>query len=114
MEQSEVLGALARIGAARRGQISEQWYEAKGKDGKTRRTGPYYVWARCVDGRKRFVRIPREEAQEAKAQLDRGKVAAELIGQFWANAEAEAEAQKKRAGRTGRAPSARNSGRPSR
>lgn len=112
MDQSEVLMELAKIGAARRGQISEQWYEVEGKNGTTRRTGPYYVWARCVEGRKRFVRIPREEAQRAKAELDRGKVAAELIGQFWVNAEA--EAQKKTVGRTARTPSARNSGRPSR
>ena len=34
MEQSEVLRELAKIGAARRGQISEQWYEAEGKDGR--------------------------------------------------------------------------------
>ena len=112
MEQSEVLRELAKIGAARRGQISEQWYEAEGKDGKPRRTGPYYVWARCMDGRKCFVRIPREEADRAKAELERGKVAAELIGQFWVNAEAAAEAQKKTAGRAARTPSARNSGRP--
>jgi hypothetical protein len=114
MKQSEVLRELAKIGAARRGQITEQWYESKGKDGQTRRTGPYYVWARCLDGRKLFVRIPRAEAERAKAELHTGQLAAKLMGQFRANAEAAAEAQKKTAGRTPHLRSAKNSGGPSR
>ncbi len=36
MNQQEVLMALGQIGAARRGHISEQWYENAGKDGKFR------------------------------------------------------------------------------
>jgi hypothetical protein len=113
MEQSEVLSELGKIGAARRGQLSEQWYEVRGKDGQIRKTGPYYVWARCLEGKKTFTRVPREEAARVKEDLERGKVAAALISEFWANAEAVA-GEKKTAGRSRRAPWVRNSVRPSR
>ena len=100
MEQREVLTRLGAIGAARRGHISEQWFESKGQDGKMRRTGPYYVWQRFVDGKKVSVRIPREDATRAQEELRRGKEATELIGQFWTNAEAATEALKKTTGKT--------------
>ncbi len=113
MEQSQVLMELGKIGAARRGQLSEQWYQTRGKGGEIRRTGPYYVLARCVEGKKSFVRVAREEAPRVKEELAQGKAAAALIGEFWANAEALAD-EKKTAGRPARKPSARNSARPPR
>lgn len=113
MEQREVLTRLGTIGAARRGQISEQWFESKNLGGKVRRTGPYYVWQRFVEGRKISVRIPREDAPRAMEELRRGKEAVELIGQFWANAESVAEALKKTTGKTLRRVLARNLGKPS-
>lgn len=113
MEQSQVLRELGKIGAARRGQLSEQWYEVKGPDGQVRRTGPYYVWARCVEGQKTFTRVPREEAARVKEDMARGKAAAALIGEFWANAEALA-CEKKTTGRLGRTTSVRNCVRPPR
>lgn len=112
MEQADVLTELGKIGAARRGQLSEQWYEVKGRDGKVRKTGPYYVLARCVGGKKTFVRVPREEAARVREELERGKAATALIGEFWANAEALAE--KKTVVGKGQRPSARNSGKPRR
>ena len=113
MEQSEVLRDLGKIGAARRGQLSEQWYKVRGKDGEVRRTGPYYVWARCIEGKKTFTRVPREEAARVKDDLERGKAAAVLIGEFWTNAEALA-CEKKTTGRLGRRSSVRNCVRPPR
>jgi len=113
MEQSEVLRELGKIGAACRGQLSEQWYEVRGKDGQVRRTGPYYVWARCVEGQKTFTRVPREEAARVKEDMERGKAAAALISEFWANAEALA-GEEKTAGRPGRTSSVRNCVRPPR
>lgn len=113
MEQSEILMRLGKIGAARRGQLSEQWYEVTGKDGKIRKTGPYYVLARCVEGVKTFARVPRDEAARVKEELERGKAAAALINAFWTNAEALAD-EKKTTGRPGRRPSARNSDKPPR
>ena len=109
MEQREVLMRLGAIGAARRGHISEQWFESKGRDGIVRRTGPYYVWQRFLDGQKISVRIPREEATRAKEELRRGKEATELISQFWTNAEAATEALKKTTGKTLRRASAQSS-----
>lgn len=111
MEQSAVLMELGKIGAARRGQLCEQWYEAKGKDGARRKTGPYYVLARCSKGKKTFARVPRDEVARVKEDLERGKTAAALISEFWANAEALAE-EKKTAGQLGRMASARNCVRP--
>jgi hypothetical protein len=113
MEQSDVLAKLGKIGGARRGQLSEQWYEAKKKDGEIRKTGPYYVLARCVDGKKTFTRVPRDEVGRVKEQLVRGKEATALISEFWANAEALAD-EKKTTGQSRRMLSARNSARPSR
>jgi hypothetical protein len=95
MKQSEILRELGKIGAVRRGQISEQWYPAHGRDGKPRLTGPYYVWSRCVDGKKRSVRIPRKDAPRALAELERGREASALMREFWENAEALAEGKKK-------------------
>lgn len=100
MEQREVLTQLGKIGAARRGQISEQWFESKGRDGKIRRTGPYYVWQRFVNGQKLSMRISREDAPRAMDELRRGKEATELIAQFWTNAEAASAALKKTTGKT--------------
>jgi hypothetical protein len=94
MEQLEGLRHLGLIGAARRGQLSEQWYEREGKDGQVRRTGPYYVLARCGDGKKTFARVPREDAARVKNELERGKTAAKLMEEFWANAEALADEKK--------------------
>jgi hypothetical protein len=99
MEQREVLQALSKIGAARRGQISEQWFESRGRDGQRGRTGPYYVWQRSLRGRKVSLRIPRDEAPRALAELARGKQAAALIEQFWDHAEA-ATTVKKTVGKT--------------
>ena len=110
MEQREVLMQLGAIGAARRGQISEQWFESKGRDGKVRRTGPYYVWQRFVDGKKISLRIPREEATRALEELQRGKEATALINQFWTNAETATEALKKTTGKTPPRASVRNLG----
>lgn len=110
MEQREVLMRLGTIGAARRGQISEQWFESKGRDGKVRRTGPYYVWQRFLDGQKISVRIPREEANRAQEELRRGKEATALISQFWTNAEAATVALKKTTGKTPPRVSVRNLG----
>jgi len=96
MNQQEVLTALGQIGAARRGHISEQWYEHAGKDGRLHRTGPYYVWQRFLHGRKVSVRVPREEATRAQAEVERGRSVEALMCQFWENAEAQAEGKKKR------------------
>jgi hypothetical protein len=79
MDQHEVLHQLGEIGAARRGQISEQGYESAGRNGKPHRTGPYYVWQRFLEGEKVSIRMPREEAPRALAELAQGREAEALI-----------------------------------
>lgn len=66
---------LIAIGTARRGQLSKQYYEQKGSDGKIRRQGPYYIWQRWVKGRKHSVRVPKDMIAQVKADLDRGRQA---------------------------------------
>ena len=71
--KQEVLEKLMAIGTARRGQLSEQYYESKGSDGKVRRQGPYYVWQRWVNGRKHSMRIPKSMVKQVKEDLERGR-----------------------------------------
>lgn len=66
---------LMEIGTARRGQLSEQYYELKSPDGKIQRRGPYYVWQRWVRGHKYSVRVPRDTIAQVKADLERGRQA---------------------------------------
>jgi len=114
MTTQEILDGLAAVGAARRGQITEQWYAVKGADGRERRQGPYYVWTRYDDGKKLTSRVSREETERAFGEIGRGREMGRLIGELWRNAETLAEgAQKKTAGAAKSKP-ARGCGRPSR
>ena len=66
------LEKLMAIGTARRGQLSEQYYERKAADGSVQRMGPYYVWQRWVNGCKQSVRVPVETIDQVKLDLERG------------------------------------------
>ena len=90
MTVDEILGKLAAIGPARRGQITEQWYEKAGKNGKRKRQGPYYVWTRYDDGRKITERVPAADIDRAKDELARGEEVNELFREFFRAKEAEA------------------------
>ena len=72
-KRETALRELMAIGTARRGQLSEQYYEHKTQDGKTQRQGPYYVWQRWVHGRKHSVRVSKETIAQVKADLERGR-----------------------------------------
>ena len=99
MTQSEILDTLSKVGAARRGQITEQWYTVKAADGTERRQGPYYVWTRYDGGKKLTSRVRGLEADRARREIEKGRDIDRLVGEFWRNAEAEAEgaAEKKTA-----------------
>jgi hypothetical protein len=77
------LDKLMGIETARRGQLSEQFYESKGNDGKIRRTGPYYVWQRYLKGEKRSVRIAPSALDAIKADIKRGKDVQEIFDELW-------------------------------
>jgi hypothetical protein len=75
---------LMAIGTARRGQISEQYYERKDRKGKVSRTGPYYVWQRWMQGRKQSVRVPADALAQVKADLQRGREVQAIFNELWA------------------------------
>jgi len=102
MKQMDVLEALAKVGAARRGQISEQWYKTKNRDGGEKMLGPYYVWTHYDAGVKHTARIPAREIEKARSEIERGKEVSRLMDDFWRNAESVAVEEKKRLERKSR------------
>ena len=122
---SAILGDLAAMGPLRRGQLTEQAYTVRGKDGKPHRQGPYYVLTWSDGGKKMTRRIPADDVARVREELSRGKEAQELVGEYFRAKEAEADGPSKKktresAGSTGaksRTPSTRSgrgSGRPAR
>lgn len=81
--QQRALEQLAHIGAARRGQLSEQYFTRKNAAGHAVRHGPYFVWQRYVNGRKRSVRVPREQVARVRAELDRGRIVQTLFDELF-------------------------------
>ena len=69
----ELLDEIAQIGSMRRGQLSEQFYEKANAKGERVRTGPYYVWQAWVKGKKRSIRIPKNEVDAVRRELDAHK-----------------------------------------
>lgn len=53
----------------RRGQLSEQYIEKPGADGELKRYGPYYVWQASLKGKKRSVRVGRDNAVQVRKDL---------------------------------------------
>lgn len=86
-KKQAALNQLMAIGTARRGQLSEQYYERKAADGTVHRTGPYYVWQRWIDGRKHSVRVPASTIAQVKADLARGRQVQELFDEVFAGME---------------------------
>ena len=70
-KREEILGAMAAIGDMRRGSLNEQYFEAegKGKDGKKRRRGPYYVFTRKVGGKTRSRRVRGPEIEKLQREV---------------------------------------------
>lgn len=77
------LDQLLAIGTARRGQLSKQFFERKTGDGSLRKTGPYYVWQRWVNGRKTSVRVPPEMINQVEADLKRGRQVQEIFDELF-------------------------------
>jgi hypothetical protein len=72
-QKETAMRKLMEIKSARRGQVSEQYYERKTADGRTVKTGPYYVWQRWVKGQKISVRIPPEHLAQVREDLEKGR-----------------------------------------
>jgi hypothetical protein len=74
---------LMAIGTARRGQLSEQYYEHAGQNGKVRRHGPYFVWQRWHRGKKQSVRVPSSALARVRADLERGLEVEDIFHELW-------------------------------
>lgn len=77
------LGKLMTIGTARRGQLSQQYYQKADSNGKIHRRGPYYVWQRWVHGRKQSFRVPPSALARVRADLQRGREVHEIFEELW-------------------------------
>jgi hypothetical protein len=74
---------LLGIESARRGQLSEQYYQRKTADGRATKQGPYYVWQRYVKGKKRSVRVPKDQVARVEAELQQGEQVEVIMDELW-------------------------------
>lgn len=65
----ELIKQIEGIERLRRGQLSEQYIERPGADGKMKRYGPYFVWQASLKGRKRSARVSRQNAEQVREDL---------------------------------------------
>ncbi len=72
-KKNELLEQIAQLGTLRRGQVSEQYYKKTNAKGETIRTGPYYVWQAWVKGKKRSIRIPKDDVQTVLKEIETNK-----------------------------------------
>jgi hypothetical protein len=91
--KTAALERLMAIDGARRGQLSQQYFTRKNADGKTVRQGPYYVWQRYVKGRKRSVRMNRDQIDRVEVELERGREVDAILDELWSILEESAEKQ---------------------
>jgi len=77
------LEQLMAIGSARRGQLSAQYYKRHTADGRAIKQGPYYVWQRYVNGKKRSMRITPEQIAQVKADFERGREIQAIFDDFF-------------------------------
>ena len=72
-KKNELLDQIAQLGTLRRGQISEEYYKRTNAKGELVRTGPYYVWQAWVKGKKRSIRIPKDDVQTVLKEIETNK-----------------------------------------
>lgn len=96
MSLDSIISNILKNIPARRGRLFEQYYASTGKDGKERKTGPYFVLTRSVNGKTMSERVKREDAPQVKEELARGETLAGLIEKLWDAAEAAAKSGRKK------------------
>ena len=70
-KRNRLLTDLRKLTRLRRGQLSKQYYYTKSDNhGRTRRQGPYYVWQSYVNGKKRSVRISRDQVDRVRGETE--------------------------------------------
>lgn len=81
--KEDALEQLRAMDSARRGQLSEQYYTRQTADGRSVRTGPYYVWQRWVQGKKVSARVRPEDLDRVQADLQRGRAVDEIFEAYF-------------------------------
>ena len=69
----DTIEQILSLGAARRGQLSEQFLKGRRKDGTEVLRGPYYVLQWYEGGRKMSMRIPKDQVPRIREELERGR-----------------------------------------
>lgn len=103
MELPQIFAEIAASIPARRGRLFEQYSTRTAADGTVRRTGPYYVLTRSVNGRTVSERVKAEDAPRVREEIERGARLAALFEKIWEMAEGavrQARDPKKKQGRT--------------
>lgn len=65
----ELIEQIEGMERLRRGQLSKQYLQKPGADGKLKRYGPYYVWQASLKGQKRSVRVRPDNAEQVREDL---------------------------------------------
>jgi hypothetical protein len=108
MELPQIFAEIAASIPARRGRLFEQYSTRTAADGTVRRTGPYYVLTRSVNGRTVSERVKAEDAPRVREEIERGARLAALFERIWEMAECAArQARDPKKNRAGRHPGAR-------
>ena len=76
----DTIERILSLGAARRGQLSEQFLKGRRKDGTEVLRGPYYVLQWYEGGKKRSARIPKDQVPRIREELERGKRGRQVEG----------------------------------
>jgi hypothetical protein len=87
VELTEILQQMANITRMRRGTLTEQYNRKTDEQGKERTWGPYYTLQAWVDGKNRSERVPRENAQQVREDIQHYQAFAELCERYIQTAE---------------------------
>ena len=66
----EIIRQISQITRLRRGQLSEQYYERENTQGQRTRQGPYFVWQAWVKGKKRSVRVKKQDVAQVREDME--------------------------------------------
>jgi hypothetical protein len=69
-KRAQLLKEIGQIQRLRRGQLSEQYYEKENAQGQRSRQGPYFVWQAWIKGKKRSIRVKREDVAQVREDLE--------------------------------------------
>ncbi len=68
-KRDQIIEELKELTRLRRGQVSEQYLNKVGADGKPKQFGPYYVWQASVNGKKRSIRVGKDQISQVQEDV---------------------------------------------